>query len=222
MHEIRFPGESAEYRQARDELLRAEIDLRRATEAVAASRRALPRGGTVPEDYAFAEAGGGTVTLSQLFAAGKDTLLLYSFMYGPRMEHACPGCTSVLDALDGSVAHVEQRVNVAVVAMSPPERIAAFARRRGWRHLRLLSSAGTTYNRDYLGEDATGAQMPMLNTFVSDGGDVRHFWGTEILYAPCDPGQDNRQVDFIWPLWNLLDATPGGRGCEQLVALAYD
>lgn len=55
LHTIRFPGESDEYRRARDELLEAEIDLRRRTEAVAAKRRSLPLGGTVPEDYRFEE-----------------------------------------------------------------------------------------------------------------------------------------------------------------------
>ena len=50
---VAFPGESAEYRAARDRLLEQEIELRRAMEAVAASRRALPPGGPVPEDYVF-------------------------------------------------------------------------------------------------------------------------------------------------------------------------
>ena len=52
-----FPGESAEYRAARDRLLEQEIELRRAMEAVAAARRALPPGGVVPEDYVFQRAG---------------------------------------------------------------------------------------------------------------------------------------------------------------------
>src|SRR4051794_5014850 len=54
---ITFPGESTEYRAARDRLLRREADLRRELEAVAAERRALPPGGEVPEDYAFTGAG---------------------------------------------------------------------------------------------------------------------------------------------------------------------
>src|SRR5262249_13497624 len=54
---ITFPGESAEYRAARDQLLEQEIELRRAMEAVAAARRRLPPGGIVPEDYLFQGAG---------------------------------------------------------------------------------------------------------------------------------------------------------------------
>src|SRR5215475_12295906 len=79
---VQFPGESDEYRLARNRLLAAEIELRRAIERVAAQRRALPPGGAVPEDYVFEEAaGGGEVTFSQLFAPGKDTLVVYSFMF---------------------------------------------------------------------------------------------------------------------------------------------
>jgi hypothetical protein len=83
LHTVRFPGESDEYRRARDELLQAEIDLRRRTEAVAAKRRALPLGGAVPEDYRFEEVaeGGGEVRFSELLRAGKDTLVVYSFMF---------------------------------------------------------------------------------------------------------------------------------------------
>ena len=64
---VTFPGESPEYRAARERLLEQEIELRRATEAVAAARRALPAGGVVPEDYVFAGADG-PVRLSELFA----------------------------------------------------------------------------------------------------------------------------------------------------------
>ena len=51
LHDVRFPDEPDDYREARDELLRAEIDLRRQIEAVAARRRELPLGGELPEDY---------------------------------------------------------------------------------------------------------------------------------------------------------------------------
>jgi len=85
---------------------------------------------------------------------------------------------------------------------------------RCWRNLRLMSSADTTYNADYLAETADGAQMPALNVFSRRGGKVRHFYMTELLYVPAEPGQNSRHVDPIWPLWNLLDFTPEGRGTE--------
>src|SRR3954470_13809457 len=82
---IAFPGESAEYRAARDRLLEREVELRRAMEAVAAARRELPPGGVVPEDYVFQGAGADgnptDVRLSELFTPGKDSLVVYSFMF---------------------------------------------------------------------------------------------------------------------------------------------
>ncbi|HXO18560.1 MAG TPA: DUF899 family protein [Thermoanaerobaculia bacterium] len=224
-HTVRFPGESAAYREARDELLAAEIELRRSIEAVAAKRRSLPLGGEVPEDYLFEAGGGGggarQVRLSQLFAEGKDTLVVYSFMYGPEMAQACVACTSILDGLDGEAPHVEQRVNLAVVAKSPVERIRQFARQRGWRNLRLLSSAKNSYNRDYHGEQADGSQISNLNVFTRRGGRIHHFYGVEAQHAPADPGQHTRHVDLIWPLWNLFDFTPEGRGEKWNPRLSY-
>ena len=229
--EIRFPGESSEYRRERNRLLEAEVELRRAVERVAAQRRALPPGGGVPDDYRFEEAdGGAVVTLSELFAPDKNTLVIYSFMFprfagdtrsGPAVgetarlplaETPCPSCTSILDSLDGAAPHLADRVNLAVVAKSDPERIRTFARERGWRHLRLLSSRGNSYNRDYNAETSEGEQLPILNVFIRDGDEIRHSWGTELMFAPRDPGEDPRHVDSIWPIWNVLDMTPQGRG----------
>ena len=150
--------------------------------------------------------------MSELFAPGKDTLILYSFMFGPEMPSACPSCTSIIDGLDGEAPHVMQRVNLAIVAKSPIERIREWAKERGWRNLRFLSSAGSTYNHDYQGENAKGEQMPALNVFVRRNGKISHFYNTELMFAPSDQGQDPRHVDMIWPVWSLFDVTPEGRG----------
>ena len=216
---MKFPNESAKYRTARNRLLKQELALRGAIEKAAAARRKLPAGGEVPEDYVF-EGEGGKVKLSQLFERG-NTLVAYSFMYGPKMANACPMCTSFLDGLDGNAQHVAQRTNLVVIARSPIERILAYARGRGWRNLRLLSSAGNTYNRDYHGEDERGAQWPMLNVFRKNGGTVRHFWGSELLDAKPAKGQNPRHNDLMWPLWNVLDLTPEGRGSDWYPKLAY-
>jgi len=220
-HTVRFPNESADYRDARDKLLDAELALRRQVEEVAALRRHLPPGGEVAEDYEFDEVGGGAVRLSQLFADGKETLVVYSFMYGPQMKAPCVMCTSMLDALDGEAPHIAQRVNLAVVAKSPAERIEAFTRPRGWRNLRLLSSARNSYNLDYQGETADGDQMPSMNVFTRRDGRIRHFWNSELLFAAMDEGQDSRHVDMIWPLWNVFDLTPDGRGEDWYPRLSY-
>ncbi len=226
---VHLPGESAEYRKARQQLLAAEMELRRQTEAVAALRRALPQGGEIPKDYAFQEGAPDladekavrSTRLSELFSPGQDALILYSFMYGPQMKQACPMCTSMLDGLNGQIPHIRERANIAIVAKSPIARIRDHARARGWRNLRLLSSADTTYNADYLGEAADGSQMPALNVFVRRGGKVRHFYMTEMLYAPSEPGQNGQHVDSIWPLWNALDFTPEGRGSDWYPKLSY-
>jgi predicted dithiol-disulfide oxidoreductase (DUF899 family) len=240
---IRFPGESAEYRAARDRLLEQELELRRLTEAVAVARRRLPPGGVVPDDYVFQGRGVDgdptDVRLSELFAPGKDSLVIYSAMFprdpgderpGPQSgqtallplaEGPCPSCTALLDQLDGAAEHVSQRVNLAAVGKAPLSRILTFAEERGWRRLRLLSSAGSTYNRDYFGETAQGHQRPMLNVFQRDGETIRHFWGSELLYAPTDPGQDPRHVGTLEPVWNLFDLTREGRPTDWDEQLSY-
>jgi len=47
LHDKKFPGESEAYREARNNLLKAEIKLRSQVEEVAALRRTLPRGGAL-------------------------------------------------------------------------------------------------------------------------------------------------------------------------------
>ncbi len=234
LHAVRFPGENDDYRRARDELLEAEIELRRRTEAVAAQRRTLPLGGAVPEDYCFEEAAedGGEVRFSELFEAGKDSLVVYSFMFprspgdtrpGPAgetgelalAETPCASCASIIDSLDGAAVHLGDRLNLVVVAKSDPQRIRTFARERGWRNLRLLSSRNNTYNRDYQAESPVGAQLPILNVFARHGEELRHSWAAELMFAPRDEGEDPRHVDSIWPIWNVLDITPEGRGTDR-------
>jgi predicted dithiol-disulfide oxidoreductase (DUF899 family) len=240
---IAFPGESAAYRVARDRLLEQEIELRRATEAVAAARRALPPGGAVPQDYIFqgaaADGAPTNVKLSDLFEPGKNSLVIYNFMFprdpddtspGPAIgktallpldEGPCPSCTGLLDQLDGAAQHAQQHLNFAVVAKTSLPRLLNFGAERGWRRLRLLSSAANTYNRDYHGETAEGLQRPMLNVFRRDPGTIRHFWGSELLYAPTDGDQEPRHVGTLEPLWNLFDLTPEGRPNDWWEQLSY-
>jgi predicted dithiol-disulfide oxidoreductase (DUF899 family) len=128
---------------------------------------------------------------------------------------------ALLDQLDGAAEHAAQLINFAVVAKAPLPRVLAFGEERGWRHLRLLSSANNTYNRDYLAETAEGEQRPMLSVFHREGETIRHFWGSELFYAPTDPGQDPRHVGTLEPVWNLLDLTPEGRPTVWDEQLSY-
>jgi predicted dithiol-disulfide oxidoreductase (DUF899 family) len=241
---VRFPGESAQYRKARERLLEREIELRRATEAVAVARRELPPGGPVPEDYVFRGAGPdgevADVRMSELFEPGKDSLVLYSFMFPraadddrpgpatgktaelPLAEGPCPSCVTLLDQLDPAVGHAGEHINFAAVAKTSADRLLTFGKERGWRHLRLLSSANNTYNRDYHGEGEAGGQIPTLNVFHRDGDEIRHFWATELMWAPWDPGQDPRHVGTLEPLWNLFDLTPEGRPNDWEEQLSYE
>src|SRR3954465_7864024 len=147
---VTFPGESAEYRAARDRLLAREVELRRAMEEAAEARRGLPPGGPVPEDYVF-QGPDGDVKLSELFAPGRDSLAIYSFMFPrdpsddrpgpaagetallPLAEGPCPSCVGFLDVLDGAVEHALQHLNLVMVAKAPLPRVLAFARERGGR-----------------------------------------------------------------------------------------
>jgi predicted dithiol-disulfide oxidoreductase (DUF899 family) len=133
-------------------------------------------------------------------------------MYGPAMEHACPSCTSFIDGLDGQMRHIRQTIAIAVVARSPLPRFQAHAQARGWTDTRLLSSAGNSFHPDYHAEDPDGSQMPIMNVFRRTGGEIRHVWASELAWAPRDNGQDPRHIDIMWPLWNVLDLTPAGRG----------
>lgn len=227
-HDDRFPGESDAYRAARDELLAAEKGLRAQIEAVAALRRKLPPGGPLKEDYVFDEgatdlADQKTVTqtrFSALFAPGRDNLAVYSFMYAPGGD-PCPGCTAFLDSLNGGAPHINQRINLAVVAKAPIGTIRDWARQRGWNNLRLLSSGGNTYNTDYIAERGS-AQIPVMNVFRRTGDGIHHTYASELLFAGAEEGQENRHVDLMWPLWAVFDLTPEGRGTDWWPQLSYD
>lgn len=226
-HEKHFPGESKEYREARNKLLESEMELRRKIEDVAQLRRKLPFSGKLKEDYVFEEMENKTgqikkTKLSELFAPGKNTLAVYSYMYGLKTQNPCPMCTSIMDGINGMVFHITDRINFVMEARSPISKVMEWAKSRNWNKLRILSSEKNTYNTDYFGEDEKGNQMPMLNVFRKEPDGIYHFYGTELLYAPSESGQEGRHVDMIWPLWNMFDYTPDGRGTNWYPKYKYD
>jgi predicted dithiol-disulfide oxidoreductase (DUF899 family) len=220
---FRFPNESAEYRRGREALLAEEIELRRHIERVAEQRRALPPGGEVKKHYEF-EGENGTVSFADLFG-DKNTLVVYSYMFGPQRERPCPMCTSLLSAWDGEVPDIQQRVALAVVARSPIERLRAFKRERGWHHLPLFSDSSGEFSRDYHALTKDGGDDAAFNVFArrqeANGIIIRHFWAGEMNSASADPGQDPRGAPDLMPLWTILDVTPEGRGTDWYPKLNY-
>lgn len=201
-----YPNESREYRKAREALLKDEQALVDRTKALAAKRRKLPPGGELKEDYVFQWANEGKVgkrvKFSELFGDRK-TLLLYSFMYGPGWDNPCPSCTSLMDGFDRSAYQVTRDAAFAGIAKAPPEKIHAWAAKRGWTQIALLSGFESPFQADYKCQgDSDDMQLPVMHVFTKKGGKIRHFWATEL---------SSNHVDTVWPYWNLMDFTPEGR-----------
>lgn len=217
--QVRFPNESAEYRAARTALLAEEIALRRHIERVAALRRALPPGGEVGGNYRF-QGEDGPASFADLFG-DRQSLAVYSYMFGPQRQRPCPMCTNLLDALEGNAADIGQRMALVVVARSPIERLVAWKRERGWKNLRLYTDLDGNYSRDYHGVLPDGSEVPSLNVFTRRDGIPRHFWSGEMTGETADPGQDPRGAPDLAPLWTVLDMTPEGRGTDWYPKLEY-
>ncbi len=213
----RFPDESDEYRRARNALLAEEIELRRHIERVAEQRRRLPPGGEIKGDFRF-EGENGRVRLADLFG-DKQTLIIYSYMFGPERERPCPMCTSFMSSLEGKVPDIEQRVALAMVARSPIDRLLAARKARGWTRLKVYADTDGDYTRNYVSPE--DGDVPAYNVFTRKGGTIRHFWGGEMNNDMADPGQDGRGAPDMDPLWTLLDTTPEGRGTDWYPKLEY-
>src|SRR5262245_35962938 len=207
MTELRYPNETQAYRNARAALLKDEQELVGKGKDVAAKRRQLPPGGQLKEDYVLQWANDGKVgqrvKFSELFG-GKDTLLLYSFMFGPNWDKPCPSCTSLMDGFDRTWYSVAQDAAFVAIAKAPAEKINAWANERGWSQIPLLSGHQSPFQADYKCQDPAkdDMQWPVMHVFRKRNGKIFHFWGTESM---------SNHVDTVWPYWNLLDFTPEGR-----------
>ena len=218
MSELRYPNETKDYRDARAALLKDEQKLVEQTKALAEKRRKLPLGGQLKEDYVFQWAGDGKVgqklgervKFSELFG-DKNTLLLYSWMFGPNWDKPCPSCTSLMDGFDRTWYSVVQDAAFATIAKAQPEKISAWAKERGWSQIPLLSGAQSSFQADYKCQSSKPGenddmQLPVMLVFQKRDGKIFHFWQTETM---------SNHVDTVWPYWNLLDFTPAGRPDRQ-------
>lgn len=217
----RFAGESAEYAASRQTLLAHEIEARRQLARLAAELRQLPPGPVIGGNYRFIDANGAEVGLADMFG-GRDTLVLYHWMYGPDRGRPCPMCTNLIGPLAANAADLRQRVGLAIVAHSPVERQIAFAIERGWRDVPLYQSIGDEFSLAIGGLDPEkGWEMPVLMVLVKQGDAIRLHWMGETTQDMADPGEDPRGATEIAPLWTVLDLTPGGRGGDWYPKLSY-
>jgi predicted dithiol-disulfide oxidoreductase (DUF899 family) len=207
MSERRYPNESQKYRDARDALLKDEQELIDKVKAVAARRRQLPLGGRLKEDYVFQWATDGKVgkpvKFSELFG-DKNSLILYSFMFGPNWDKPCPSCTSLVDGFDRTWYSVTRDAAFAAIAKAPAEQINAWAKERGWSQMALVSGYESAFQADYRCQEPANDDMqwPVMHVFTKRDGQVFHFWATETI---------SNHVDTVWVYWNLMDFTPEGR-----------
>jgi predicted dithiol-disulfide oxidoreductase (DUF899 family) len=142
------------------------------------------------------------VKFSELFG-DKNSLMLYSFMYGPHWDNPCTSCTSLMDGFDRSAYQVTRDVAFAGIAKAPAEKINAWAKKRGWSQIALLSGFESAFQADYKCQlDSDDMQLPVMHVFTKRGGKIHHFWATELAEG---------HVDTVWPYWNLMDFTPEGR-----------
>ncbi|MEG3179778.1 DUF899 family protein [Sphingomonas sp. LT1P40] len=215
-----FPGESADYAEAREKLLAEEIEFRRHQTHLSAQRQALPPGPLVEKDYRFKDEQGFDATLLDLFG-DKDTLVTYFWMYGPERARPCPMCTNTLGSLEGNAQDIRQRVAFKVFGRSPVERQYAFAQERGWRHLQFVQTVGDDYAKDLGLIRDDGSEDPALVVFQRDGDKVRVFYAAEMPMEAADPGEDPRTAPDLAVLWSVLDLTPAGRVGDWYPKLQY-
>jgi predicted dithiol-disulfide oxidoreductase (DUF899 family) len=221
----KLSNESEPYQKARAELLEAEMALRDQRELVAELRRRLPLD-TKISDYLFHEGPFNLqqdspiseVRLSELFADPRKPLLVYQYMFGGAQKESCPMCAMWTDGFNAIAHHLMQRVNFAIVAQGEITEFRAWARRRHWNNLRLISSAGSSFKTDLNFQDSKKEQFPGVSVFMkSEDGSLRHFYSASAIMEE----NEYRGLDLLTPVWNFLDLTPDGRG-DWFPSALYD
>jgi len=213
------PNTSQEYITARNDLLKEEWVLRDQIERVASLRRALPQGAIMPE-YIFTEGPSDLAsnepvkqtTLKDLASDGRS-LVTYHLMFDPADDEACSMCSMIVDSFNGVAHHIAQNINFVIIGKAPLPVLRAWATKRGWTRLRILSSYESEFNKDMGFENPSWAkdekQLPGISVFKADGeGEVRHVYTAR---ASIEPGSE-RGLDLLGCVYNVMDLTPEGRG----------
>jgi predicted dithiol-disulfide oxidoreductase (DUF899 family) len=205
---------SQEHIEARLELARAERELHDQLWRVASARHELAPGPVLP-DYVLTEGPADlgledpviSTRLSTLFGE-HDTLFIYHLMFAPEDEAACPMCSLWVDSLHGIAHHIGQHTAFVVIGKAQLPRLRAWALRRGWDGLRILSSYGTTFNADMNAETPGDGQVPMISVLRLEGEQIRHLVSQHATFTDGSDGAN----DLLTPLWHVLDLLPAGRG----------
>jgi predicted dithiol-disulfide oxidoreductase (DUF899 family) len=179
-----------EWQQARDELLKAEKDHTRASDALAAKRRRLPMV-RFDRNYEF-ESPTGKQSLLDLLD-GRGQLVLYQFMdLGP--DKFCPGCTNFTNNVTNLAAVNERDISFVIASDMPLAQIQAYWQKQGWS-VPFVSSHGSSFS-----VDCGGGEGFLLNVFLRDRDEVYRTYSTT-----------GRGVDILLFDDNIFDLTPFGR-----------
>jgi predicted dithiol-disulfide oxidoreductase (DUF899 family) len=173
-------GTRAEWQDARDALAKLEVEHAQRNEEITQRRRELPWV-AVEKEYVF-DTEDGRKTLAELFD-GRSQLLAYNIMYGPDYEvGACPGCSSLADAFDGGLIHLNHRdVTFICFSRAPIDRLAAYKKRMGWQ-FPYVSTNGTDFAFDFglaLTEEQA-QEIPEVKAMIDDPPEWLAFWATQV------------------------------------------
>jgi predicted dithiol-disulfide oxidoreductase (DUF899 family) len=232
-------GSRDDWRKARLDLLNAEKEFTRRSDALAQQRQALPWV-RVDKDYRF-DTDAGPASLRDLFR-GRSHLVVYHFMFGPDYKAGCPSCSMIADGFNGVTVHLANHdVAFSAVSRAPLTKLQAYKRRMGWT-FPWASAAGGDFNFDFnvsLTEEQqrTGnyeynferGSPEMKASSIPDAvKKIAESTGTDVAtYSRDRPGvstfaiQDGaiyhcysayaRGLDGIWSAYSWLDRAPLGR-----------
>jgi predicted dithiol-disulfide oxidoreductase (DUF899 family) len=193
----------SEWLLAASGLLAREKELTRMGDEISRQRRELPWT-RVEKEYVFAGTHG-KVRLSDLFD-GRSQLATYHFMFGPDWVEGCPGCSYLMDHMNGAIEHLHARdVAFVLVSRAPVEKLEAFKKRMGWR-FRWVSSADSDFNRDF--------EVSFTKEELASGAKTYNF-GTTAPHGEENPGLSLFYKDASGPVFHTYSTY--GRGLEVIL-----
>ncbi|RYG72324.1 DUF899 domain-containing protein [bacterium] len=210
-----------EWIAARQEHLAQEKELTRRSDALHAERRRLPMV-KIEKEYSF-DTFSGKKSLAELFD-GKKQLVVYHFMFDPKWDKGCPGCTGLVDALGDLSLLGERNTAFSLISRAPLEKLEGYKKERGWEQP-WVSSFGSDFNYDFfatLDREESPQQFeaweaakyykphPEHSTFQGEQHGFSVFFreGEELFhtYSTFARGAENMTNSYA-----LLDMTPYGR-----------